>query len=171
MSAGRAVNPSSALPRPAGRRRTVLIGLAIFVCGCLAGAGVTVLAARRIVHHALAPSEEISGRLSGRMARRLDLSAEQERQVRSILSRRRERMMALRGEFRPRMEAELAGVREEVGGMLDERQERAWSAWFDRRCRFWLPGWRPGEGSRRRPPPRRGETETPCQGPGGRSRD
>ena len=62
------------------------------------------------------------GWLGQRLEAQLDLRPDQREQLHAILERRGQRIEQLRGELRQKLEAEQKGLREEINGILDEKQ-------------------------------------------------
>lgn len=138
------------------RWKSVALALAIFLSGAVAGAGISIHVARRAARTALEQRVEAPQRLAAHMRRRLDLTAAQEAAVARVLEERRAAWISIREDLRPRIDAELGRLHDDVGAVLDDRQRAAWTRWFERRRGGWLPR-RPDLGLRPpppRPPPR-----------------
>lgn len=133
------VEKGAALPPPQGRRgRTVLLGLVIFLCGCVCGASVmTLLAARRLDNfrrHGLNTEQAFS-----RLRRTLDLNEAQSAEVRGILKRGIGDLREVRRKVSPEVDDTLSRIRAEVAGVLDERQRPLWETRFDTMRERWFP--------------------------------
>lgn len=130
------------LPAPAKRRRwlTVLLALLIFGAGLASGAALTVAVAvhrlQYIVHH----PEEAPARIAARLVRRLGLDEQQKVKVEVILAKRQQKLMTLRGQFRPQVVEQLNLLRAEIGEVLTEPQRERWQRMFDELRERWLPG-------------------------------
>lgn len=133
------VEKGAALPPPRGRRgRTVLLGVVIFLCGCVCGASaMTLLAARRLENfrqHGLNTDQALS-----RLSRALDLNEAQAAEVRGILKRGIGDLREVRRKVSPEVDETLARIRDEVARVLDERQRMLWEARFDTMRERWFP--------------------------------
>jgi hypothetical protein len=158
-----APQPDKPLPPPApaqARSRVwpeVLLGLVILLCGIVIGAGGTVLVGRIF----LVPGQpdRTSREIARHMSQRLDLTPDQQRQVRQIVRRHIERVTQIRESGRQEAEKELALMRDDVAKVLTPEQAQAWRTEFERMRRFAphgpppgarppgpnaRPGWRPG---------------------------
>jgi hypothetical protein len=115
--------PRSGRPR---RIRSLLLGAVILVCGILIGAGLTThILWGRLLHKAR-HHEQMAERMTGRMIRDLDLTEEQAAQVRQIIEERLEAIRAIHEDARPRAEAELQRLHEEVAVLLTAEQAERW---------------------------------------------
>jgi len=132
-------SPPPPPPRRPSTLKMVLLGLAILLCGMVIGSAGTLFVARRAVVHAVLHPEEMPTRAAQRLGRRLDLSAEQQAQVETILRRRLLALAHVRERFRPQIDRELDDLREEVAAMLDEEQAQQWRDDFRRLRRFIQP--------------------------------
>lgn len=143
------VSPEPIAPLPARpkRWRIVLLGIAILMLGALIGSGVTVIVIKKMVLHAISHPEKASARIANRIQRKLDLSAEQAAQVRSIIAERQKALQAIRREVQPRVEKELNGLRDDVAALLEPDKARRWRERFDRLKRSWVPAPLPAGGS------------------------
>ncbi len=100
---------------------------ALLVCGVVAGAlGMHLFEAHR------GPARWMRGRPPGppphlvmrEMEERLDLTADQRRQIAGILDRSRDESEALRREVRPRLEKQMERTRQEIEAVLTPEQRR-----------------------------------------------
>jgi hypothetical protein len=130
-----------ALPtaRKSGRWRSVLLGLVIFTCGLVIGAGVAVVVVQKMVLHAITHPEEFPQRVAQRLRSKLALTDEQASQVKAIITRRQKTIQAIRREFQPRLEQELDLTKEEVSAVLGPTKARQWQQRFEYFKRLWLP--------------------------------
>ncbi len=154
---------NATVPAPPRRRRwlTVLLMLALFLSGAVCGGGLTALHLVRKVRQAVQRPEERPGRSAEWIARRLDLTPEQRREVRDILHHHAQEMQRIRRDVMPEVREQLKALEEEIAGVLTPEQERRWRE-ITRRTRLqWMPGAQelppervappgPGEGPRRR---------------------
>ncbi len=140
-------------PRPERHRlRHVLLGTVILVCGFLIGVGVSGhLLWYRLLHGGPTP-ERLSRRITERLTDRLDLSEEQEAQVRRILAGHRRRLSEIIEDTHPRMDQEIERLQAEVAAVLTPEQAERWREQIRRMRERWQR-WRPGEeGPGPRPP-------------------
>jgi len=130
---------TSAAP-PAKRRSRVwpqvLLGIAILVCGMLIGAGGTIVLGRRILVPGARQPAQLSGAIAKGMARRLNLTPEQERETRRIVREHMERVNELRDQGRRDIQQELDAMRDEVAEVLTPQQAQAWKRQFEHIRRF-----------------------------------
>ncbi len=134
-------NNTSALPRPRRRRRwvTVLLVLAIFGAGFVAGAGTTVVAIVRRLQQMVHDPRGEPGRIAARLRKRLKLDDGQTVQVLAILTEQQERFLAIRREVQPRLAGELERAYRRIAEVLDARQKAKWDRLFHDLRRKWLP--------------------------------
>jgi hypothetical protein len=117
----------------------VLAALSLFASGGVVGSAATVWGLRRAVLRGIHNPRQMPEVLAARLRSRLGLSAEQEARVREVLQHRQEALLGLRREVQPRLEAELDGVRAEIGAVLDDQQRRRWYERFDEMRGRWVP--------------------------------
>src|SRR5277367_1396605 len=99
MTQGQAFIPQT-LPRRTGRWKTVLMVLVVFVSGLIiGGAGATIFIAGQ-VRYAIHHPQEIPGRMTARLTRRLSLDADQSAQVKQLLTERLGNLERLREQIR-----------------------------------------------------------------------
>lgn len=124
-----AVDPEPAAPRGCVRARAA-VGLVLvgFVSGAVAGAvgGVAVLEWR--IRTFLSQPEKLPDRVVEKLRSELDLSDEQARRVEAIVRERHTALMGILGEVRPRVDAELRRIEEDVAEVLDDGQRLRWRA-------------------------------------------
>ena len=119
------ISPSNLeLPVPRKRRpwRSLLLGLAILLCGILIGAGITVIVLQKVVLYAIHHPEQVPNRLTERLRGKLGLSDDQAKKIKAILNERQKAFQALRRATRPKMERELERLKEDVAAVLNENQ-------------------------------------------------
>ncbi|MFH1092165.1 MAG: hypothetical protein V1742_11420 [Pseudomonadota bacterium] len=120
------------------RRRwlpTILLGVAILVCGLVLGSGITVGAVWRVIHKSFRDPVRLTERIVRHMQRNLDLNEEQARKVKMILEKRMPAFVKLRRQVRE----ELEQVRRELAEVLTPEQAEKFNRDFRRLDRRWLP--------------------------------
>ncbi|MFC1834984.1 hypothetical protein ACFL2Q_09640 [Thermodesulfobacteriota bacterium] len=132
---------SVGLPRRGKRRRlrSILLGLLILICGAVLGSGVTLVVMHKKLVYAVHHPEVVTDKIARRMKWHLDLSDEQARKVRAILSERRKALVKLFHENRPRLEEEIATYEKQVVEVLKPEQEVIWRKRFKRIRNKWFP--------------------------------
>ncbi len=175
VAAGEAVAESAAPAPPKSRSRVpvqILLGIAILLCGMLIGAGATVLVGRTVIVPGGRPPAQASGAIARQMSRRLNLTPQQQTEVRRILREHMERVNQIRNEGRQEAKAEFDAMRDEVAKVLTPQQAQMWRREFDRMRRL-APQ---PHGGRWEPPPvhpepwdhgPRGQGGPPREGPPG----
>jgi Spy/CpxP family protein refolding chaperone len=146
---------------------------ALLVCGVVAGAlGMHLFEAHR------RPPQWARGRPPGppphldlrEMEERLDLTADQSRQIAGILDRSRDESEALRLEVRPRLEKQMERTRQEIEAVLTPEQRRKFEDLRRdqrrRARRFFLGEGEPGPDPFGPRPPRRGPAGSGPRRPG-----
>lgn len=121
------------------RWRGWLVALLIFVGGAAFGAGVTVVISVRALQQAVQHPERAPARLTARIARRLDLSTAQRRQVLQILTQRQRALQQIRREVQPRVETELSVLDNEILTVLTPNQQAEWKEMLASVRENWLP--------------------------------
>jgi Spy/CpxP family protein refolding chaperone len=146
-------------PRPVKRRNWLiaLLMAVVFLSGIICGGGATAVFMVRRVRQAVQHPEERPGRNLGWIARRLDLTPEQRREVHEIIQRHNKETQRLRESVMPRVRAEMKSLEEEIAAVLTPEQERQWRELAARARRDWMP---PAEGQGQ------GGGPGPRQGPG-----
>jgi Spy/CpxP family protein refolding chaperone len=148
--------------------RQVLLGLLILVCGIAIGAGGTVVLAKRVLlGPQRKPPQQVGRALMQRLSGSLNLTPQQETQVREIMKRHFDRTAEIRAEARGEMEQELAAMRDEVAQVLTPEQQAKWQAHYQRLQRWTAPatGPRPFGGGRWQPGPRGAAPKSPQPSP------
>lgn len=121
----------STSPRESRSRRRLLplaLGLVILVSGIAIGAGSVVLTGQKPPKpfgHYHEP-EERAERVARRMSERLELTADQSREIEVILKRRFTAMDEIVKTFHPRMAEQYRLMREEIDPLLTEEQRERW---------------------------------------------
>jgi len=135
--------------RRPGRWPAILLGLSIFVCGMILGAGGALILEKKIILHSLRHPEEFPERMTEHMQEKLGLSDLQSSRILLILTERQGRLQDLQREVQPRFEAEFEAVQKEISAVLDPEQARRYNTWFDQVRKTWTPPIR----TDREPPP------------------
>lgn len=121
------------------RWRGWLIALLIFAGGAAFGAGVTLVVSVRVIQQAIQHPERAPARLTARIAKRLDLSVAQRRQVLQILTQRQRALQQIRREVQPRVETQLSQLDADISTVLDARQQAEWKQMLSSVRENWLP--------------------------------
>jgi hypothetical protein len=121
------------------RWRRWLLSLLIFIGGAVFGSALTAGAIFRGVHRAITHPEEAPARITARLSRRLDLSAEQQAKVRQIIARRQASLMEIRRDVQPRIELQLDGLEGEIMAVLNGEQQEKWRVMVTTFRQTWLP--------------------------------
>jgi cell division protein FtsB len=125
--------------RPRRRWLTVVLSLLIFGAGFVAGGGTAVIVALRTVRENIQHPERAADRIADRLRDRLELTDEQAANVRNIVHRRQEALMAIRSQVQPRVMAELDQARDEIADVLDPQRKAQWLTLFADLRRQWMP--------------------------------
>ncbi len=112
--------------------KNVLKGAAILFCGMIIGSVITAHVGHHLMFKFLGDPQHMADKTTRRIERKLDLSSEQTKQVREILSRRSEIISADFKESHKRLEEQFDLVYEEVSQVLDEKQKKKWKAHHDK---------------------------------------
>jgi len=132
--------PTAPLTKPHRRRLwTILLALAIFVCGILVGGGLTFKVITSGYKRSFQDPAVLAEQITHRMKRRLDLTDDQAIQVRRIILEQQKALQALRKELRPRLDGQIEKTRQELTAVLTPEQARKWEKRFGHIQRFWLP--------------------------------
>jgi Heavy-metal resistance len=134
-----APEPPSARPR---RTRTLLLMLAVFLCGGVCGASLAVAVVVHRMRGAVLHPDRLPGRTAQRLTRRLNLTPEQQAQVESILERHHQTM-------RPMIGRQMHAMRGEIEAVLTPEQMEEWES-MGRRWRRTTPEEPTGPRDRRR---------------------
>ncbi len=121
------------------RRRSVLLGLVILLCGFILGSGVTLVTVRHIILHVIHNPEKAPERITNKLQRRLDLSDVQAKEVKQIITERKQALIAIRDRALPKVNRELDLMRKQVTDVLTEEQAETWHKLFDRHRELWVP--------------------------------
>lgn len=134
--------------RPPRRRWwvTAVLVAVIFAGGFVCGAGTTVVAVALRVRESVQHPERTPDRIARWLKGRLRLTAGQAEQVGAIIKSHHANLLAIRREVAPRVRAELDAIREEVAGVLDERQRAQWRKLMGNFEKNWIPAAPPAKG-------------------------
>jgi len=141
MSEPQIVQPAASAVPPPRRERRWLIALllaVVFLCGIICGAGVTALAAVRIVRQAILHPEGHPDRGARWLKSRLNLTDPQFEQVRKILTEQNAEFGRIRSEVRPRVVGRLKETNEQVAKILTPAQQTKWRNLVHRLRERWL---------------------------------
>jgi len=130
--------PMTIPPRPR-RWVRILVALLIFVGGMVCGGGLTIIGAVERIHHAIHHPEEVPGRITHYLKRRLDLSDDQTQQVEQIIREHQKNLQEIRRGVQPRVEAELELLRQDISQVLTPEQRDKWDDIFDDAVDRWMP--------------------------------
>jgi hypothetical protein len=121
--------------------------VAIFVIGFLCG-GVTISLVRaRAISHAMSHREAWPERIALHLTRRLDLTAEQQRQVRGILADARRESGGTLKRVQPEMVATFDRTQDRIRGVLDAKQQSKFNEISARRRAKFLERFNPAGGA------------------------
>lgn len=129
-------------PPPRRRRRgclTFVLVVSVFVFGMICGSGLTVFGVVRHVRRDMANPDRRPQRATRHIARKLDLTPEQEEKVRAILLEQHKEFRQLRREAGPRIVRRMVETDRAIREVLTPTQERQWRALVERWKRQWLP--------------------------------
>ncbi|MCA9117020.1 MAG: hypothetical protein KDA79_18240 [Planctomycetaceae bacterium] len=122
--------PPAQLPGASRKRqKTVRIGLmlVIFTGGIIVGSGVTATWLHNQASHVFKfDPAEARQRMIERLDNQFNLSEEQEQQASAIIDGHFERFRSFRDRMKPLISAEMDRFQEEIGGILDEEQQKSW---------------------------------------------
>jgi len=135
------VQQEAAAPKLRPRRRWLpyVLGVVVFICGCIVGAGGTVLIIRQHLLHAVKHPEEAPPRITKAMRRHLGLSDSQAQEVEQIIRKHQKRLQSIRAEAQPQVVEVLRDVEAEVAEVLDDRQKEKWHTKLKRLRELWMP--------------------------------
>jgi Skp family chaperone for outer membrane proteins len=133
-------SPESVPPVPPRRRwLPIMLAAAIFVSGCIVGAGTTILVIRNKVMHGIQHPEEAPARITAALTHRFKLTPDQAEKVETILKARQAELQKIRSETQPKVEAELDRAEAEIAQVLNEQQRDKLHERFQKLRESWLP--------------------------------
>lgn len=106
----------------------VLVMVGIFACGCIVGGFATRAVSRYQWRMAMKSPESLASRISPQIVSTVGLRAEQLDRVEALISKRYDRMEALRAETYPLQLAEFDQLCSEIDQELDDTQRAKWVA-------------------------------------------
>jgi septal ring factor EnvC (AmiA/AmiB activator) len=121
---------------------SVLIGVAILVCGIIIGVCLTLIVVRNRVIELIQHPEKRTEAMVARLDRALDLKDEQRAEVRDILQRHRSEFSAIRREVGPRIKNQIEALDRDISAVLDAEQKEKWDRYLQRLRRLWTPRFR-----------------------------
>ncbi len=126
---------------PARRRRSrsLLLGLVLLLCGAAIGGVTTALALRGPFMHGMPKPEELAQHMAHRMKIDYNLGDEQEQRLVAIFEEHGNKLMAIRSEVQPRVEAEHEALQAAVEQVLTPEQAADWRKEFEQKRRPWGP--------------------------------
>lgn len=130
------------LPQPRERRRgrlAAVLMLGVFVCGLLCGSGLTLVGIVRRARSDIRNPERRPTRTARRLARKLDLTPDQRRQVADILAEQQAEFTAMRRRVGPDVLRRLRETDRQITEVLTPRQQEEWRGLVERLRRNWLP--------------------------------
>ncbi len=110
--------------RPSRRRwlRSLIIGIAILLCGIIIGSGVTFHVVVGRFMEAVRNPGVVPSRIAARLEKVLDLNEEQAAEVESIVGRHQKELIAIGVEVRPRVRAQFGQMKREIEAVLTPEQ-------------------------------------------------
>jgi hypothetical protein len=114
----------------------LLLGVVIFLCGVVTGAGGAVYLTARAIRNSMSHPEGAPQHVSARLASRFHLTPDQTGKIEAIVRKHTEAILKIREESYPRFAEQVEQMKEEVASLLDERQAAEWRAEIERDMRF-----------------------------------
>lgn len=112
--------------RKTRRWRMVLLGLSIFFCGALTGAGTVLYLWDSAFRNTISHTDQLPPQVTDHLRKQLHLSPEQAEQVEAILKKHMRAISEIRQESYPRFAEQVEQMKEEVARVLDANQARQW---------------------------------------------
>jgi len=133
--------PSTANPIATPRRRWpgILLSLVIFAGGLMVGSGLSIAIAVHHIRYGGYHPEQAPPRIAAFLARRLDLDSKQAQQVEQLIAKHQANLEAIRRDVGPRVDAEIAALRQDIAAILTPEQRSKWDRIFDEALDRWLP--------------------------------
>lgn len=129
---------------------SILLGAGILLFGMVIGACLTFFFLRGRVMNMIRHPEARSQAMIKRLDRALDLTKEQRTEVARILRDHRARLNETRRKMAPRIREELRSLEEDVGEVLNEKQQRKWGRYVKKMRRIWLSRFQSDKRDRRK---------------------
>jgi hypothetical protein len=129
------------IPKPPRRQIWLrwLLMCVIFVSGGIVGLGGTLIVLRKQALRSIHEPETLPARVTARLRRPLNLSAEQAARIESVLRARQQGLQRIWRQVQPDFDAELDRLDREVGQVLDDQQRSRWEQIFGHLRRTWVP--------------------------------
>jgi len=131
------------------RRRMVIYGAALLLCGTIIGAGAMATVLWERFQHSVRDPKRMPERIVDSMREGLKLSDAQADRIEAILERHHDEFDAIRREMEPRIQAHMDQVNTEIQEVLTPQQREEWERRFVRERHRWSrpPGaWGPHGG-------------------------
>lgn len=123
----------------ANSKRLVLVMIGVFACGCIVGGFATRAVSRYQWRMAMKSPESLASRISPQIVSTVGLRTEQLDRVEALISKRYDRMEALRAETYPLQLAEFDQLCREIDQELDDTQRAKWVALVRKLKNEYLP--------------------------------
>lgn len=123
----------------ANSKRLVLVMIGVFACGCIVGGFATRAVTRYQWRMAMKSPESLASRISPQIVSTVGLRTEQLDRVEALISKRYDRMEALRAETYPLQLAEFDQLCREIDQELDDTQRAKWVALVRKLKNEYLP--------------------------------
>lgn len=123
----------------ANSKRLVLVMIGVFACGCIVGGFATRAVSRYQWRMAMKSPENLASRISPQIVSTVGLRTEQLDRVEALISKRYDRMEALRAETYPLQLAEFDQLCSEIDQELDDTQRAKWVALVRKLKNEYLP--------------------------------
>lgn len=120
-------------------KRLVLVMIGIFACGCIVGGFATRAVSRYQWRMAMKSPESLASRISPQIVSTVGLRTEQLDRVEALISKRYDRMEALRAETYPLQLAEFDQLCNEIDKELDDTQRAKWASLVRKLKNEYLP--------------------------------
>lgn len=135
-------HPQPPTPWTSPRRRKLQLlamGLVLLLSGVVIGASGAIVVVRHLALTVVQDLDTVPTFLERRFTRTLDLDAEQQRQMKAILDKHHEAFLELRRENRPKIDALIESLDDEIGAILTEDQRAEWRERFETFLETWQP--------------------------------
>jgi uncharacterized membrane protein len=132
--------PGTDLPKPNHRYcLRVLLITAIFLVGAITGTAGTIMVIANRLQHAIKYPKQVPERIARRLDRKLDLTDDQARQVKQILTGSQRTLMDIAREVQPRIKVQLDATAADIAAVLNELQREKWQKMFIHMREKWAP--------------------------------
>lgn len=128
------MNAATPPPTPPNSRRTLLLGLLVFACGWICGAGTLAVGVSRLPRHLAANPDRMRAHVASVLARRLGLDEAQRAQVHAVIARHQPAFLGLRHQA----QSEVQALANEITPLLRPEQQARWRTMRGRVAR-WHP--------------------------------